>query len=91
MFLFHHVRPLTKQEEAQVIYEMVRTIQWHESLHYLLIKEPLQWVLSLCWGESTEHLPIWQPRSKSGHDPIQRFVEFSISSLLCDTYIKYLS
>ena len=24
MFLFHHVRPLSKQEEAQVIYDMVR-------------------------------------------------------------------
>lgn len=24
MFLFHHVSPLSKQEEAQVIYDMVR-------------------------------------------------------------------
>ena len=24
VFLFHHVRPLSKQEEAQVIYDMVR-------------------------------------------------------------------
>ena len=30
MFLFHHVRPLSKQEEAQVIYEMVNKL---ESLH----------------------------------------------------------
>ena len=30
MFLFHHVRPLSKKEEAQVIYEMVNTL---ESLH----------------------------------------------------------
>ena len=27
MFLFHHVRPLSKQEEAQVIYDMVREIK----------------------------------------------------------------
>ena len=27
MFLFHHVRPLSKQEEAQVIYEMVNKLE----------------------------------------------------------------
>lgn len=35
MFLFHHVRPLTKQEEAQVIYDMVKTIQYGMN-HYIL-------------------------------------------------------
>lgn len=27
MFLFHHVRPLSKKEEAHVIYDMVRSIE----------------------------------------------------------------
>ena len=72
MFLFHHVRPLTKQEEAQVIYDMVKTIQWNESLHFTRSSSSFcSGCLDLCWDEGTDLMSLWHPRSKSGHDAIQ--------------------
>ena len=63
MFLFHHVRPLSRQEEAQVIYEMVNTL---ESLHCAKVREnsrhfamsPLVSPRNDFWGASAE-IPYW--------------------------------
>ena len=63
MFLFHHVRPLSRQEEAQVIYEMVNTL---ESLHCAKVREnsrhfatsPLVSPRNDVWGTSAE-IPYW--------------------------------
>ena len=63
MFLFHHVRPLSRQEEAQVIYEMVNTL---ESLHCAKVWEnirhfatsPLASPRNDVWGTSAE-IPYW--------------------------------
>ena len=55
MFLFHHVRPLSKKEEAQVIYEMVNTLEslhcakfWENSRHFATspLVSPSKWRLS---------------------------------------------
>ena len=63
MFLFHHVRPLSKQEEAQVIYEMVNT---HETLHCAkalldsrhFVTSPLVSPPNDVWETSAE-IPSW--------------------------------
>ena len=59
MFLFHHVRPLSKQEEAQVIYEMVNKLEslecakfWENSRH--LVTLPLVSPPNDVWETSTE-------------------------------------
>ena len=63
MFLFHHVRPLSRQEEAQVIYEMVNTLEslhcakvWGNSRHFAT--SPLVSPRNDVWGTSAE-IPYW--------------------------------
>ena len=59
MFLFHHVRPLSRQEEAQVIYEMVNTLEtlhggigWENSRYFAT--SPLVSPRIDVWGTSAE-------------------------------------
>ena len=59
MFLFHHVRPLSKQEEAQVIYEMVNKLEtlhggigWENSRYFAT--SPLVSPRIDVWGTSAE-------------------------------------
>ena len=63
MFLFHHVRPLSKKEEAQVIYEMVNILEslhcakfWENSRHFAT--SPLVSPRNDVWGTSAE-IPYW--------------------------------
>ena len=64
MFMFHHVRPLSKQEEAQVIYEMVNTLEllhcakaWEKSWHF--VTSPLVFPPNDVWGTSAEISSWW--------------------------------